>query len=136
VGDPQRVQRAECFGQLGADRGRVALGQRAALESGLERLALDQLHDDEVHPAVLGVLVHHADVRVVDARRGHRFAQELAASLGVRERALGEELERHFALQPLVARAVDHAHAAGAEPFEDLVMGEPGADHADVPVRW
>ena len=53
--------------------------QRAALQPLGERLALEQLHRDEELAVVFADLVDLADVRMVDAGRGARFAPEALA---------------------------------------------------------
>ena len=65
------------------------------------------------------------DVRVVQGGDGLRFALESLAALGVGGRDVRQNLERHLALQPRIARAIDFAHAAGAEQRHDLVGTEP-----------
>jgi hypothetical protein len=45
---------------------------------------------------------------------------------------LGKDLERDLAAEIEIAGAIDHAHAATADFFEDLVVGERAADHRSV----
>ena len=54
-------------------------------------------------------------------------ALEAGATLGVARERSGERLERDVATQAHVARAVDLAHAAGAERLDDLVRAEARA---------
>ena len=44
----------------------------------------------------------------------------------------GQDFQRHISIEPLVARQVNFAHAAGAEFFNYLVMTERASDHAAI----
>jgi hypothetical protein len=67
------------------------------------------------------------DVRVRQLRNGARFAIEAIAELGIGRETLGQNLERHDAIEAGVARTVHFAHAAGAERCHDLVRTKPDA---------
>ena len=56
-----------------------------------------------------------------------RFALEPREPIGVGGERLGQDLDRDVAIQLRVARAIDLAHAAGAEGRQDLVRAEAGA---------
>ena len=76
-------------------------------------------------PVVLADLVDLADVGMVDARRGARFAPEaLARGLVARQRR--HRLDGDGALEPFVARRVDDAHPAFAELAHDGVVRDAG----------
>src|SRR5262249_5906045 len=68
--------------------------------------------------------VDGGDVRVRGGGRGPRLAQEAAASLGVAEQVLWEDLERDGAPEHLVLGGVDDAHGAPTEPREHVVAAE------------
>ncbi len=94
-----------------------------------ERLALDEL---EHHVVQLGALdrraadvVDRADVRVVEGRDALRLALEARAELRVGREQRRQQLERHVAIEPRVAGAVDLAHPARAERSHDLVGAQP-----------
>ena len=87
------------------------------------------LHDEEVH-AVLGVEVEDGrDARVREAGQDVRLAPEALARGRVPERAAQKHLDRDVAVEVQVAGAIDLAHAACAERFQDLVVGELLSDH-------
>ena len=56
------------------------------------------------------------------------FAEATTGGL-VGQGAGGQDFQRHIALQPLVARPVDHAHPTGADLFHNLVVAQRLADH-------
>jgi hypothetical protein len=89
-----------------------------------ERLALDQLHHQIVGLTLAADVVERADVRVVEARDRARLALEAGADLGVVDEVRRKHLDRDFAAEPRIARAIDLAHAAGAERGEDFVGTE------------
>jgi hypothetical protein len=100
-----------------------------ALPAGVQRLALEQVHDEE-HRAVLGdVVVEDADgAGVLDAVRGVALAQEaLLDALVARELAV-QDLHGDPVGVAQVGRCVDGSHAAGAEHTVEAVLGlENGA---------
>jgi hypothetical protein len=89
--------------------------------------ALDVLHDEERDGvragggALVADVVQRADVRMVQGRDRARFTLEALA-----ERA-GDRLDRNGAIQPRVDRAIDLAHAAGADLRGDFVDAEARA---------
>src|SRR6185436_3159191 len=87
------------------------------------RLALEQLHGDEQLAAVLADLVKLADVRMVHAGRGAGLAPESLAR-GVVARDGRHRLEGDGALELLVARGVDDAHAALSQLADDPVVAD------------
>jgi hypothetical protein len=56
-----------------------------------------------------------------------RFALESLDAIGIGGQVMPQHLDRHDAPKPPVARAVDLAHAAGAERLEDFVRSEARA---------
>ena len=101
----------------------------AALDEGLDGLALDELHRDE---EALGPLVHVVDLGdcgMGDRGRRARLLQEAALAVLV-ARPLGRQhLEGHQPAEAGVAGLVDDAHAALPEQLLDLVVLDGLADH-------
>ena len=58
-----------------------------------------------------------------------RFAREAGAALGIGGEVRRQDLDRDVAPELAVARAIDLAHAAGAERRDDRVGAELTADH-------
>jgi len=61
---------------------------------------------------------------MIERRGGPRFLLEAQRRSASRVTSAGQHLEGDIALQPEIARAVDHAHPAGTEHGEDLVRTE------------
>ena len=56
-----------------------------------------------------------------------RLALEAGEAVGIGGEGRWQELEGDVAVEPRVARAVDLAHAAGADCRDDLVWAQPAA---------
>ena len=78
----------------------------------VERPARHQLHRDVGHALLLAEGVYLRDVRVVEPRRGLRLALEALHERRVGSKFLEHHLDRHLAVEHLVAREVHAAHAA------------------------
>ena len=100
-----------------------------------ERLALEQLHRDEVLPLVLVDLVDRADPGVIERRGRPRLALEALERAGLLGHLHGQELERHVAAELGVLGLVHDAHAAAAELRGDPVVGDGLADHGCISRR-
>ncbi len=77
---------------------------------------------------VLADLVNGDDVRMVQGRGGARLLSKAQIVLRTLVEALGEQLDRDHAPEGRVARAVEPAHAAGAELSQDLEAPDVRAD--------
>ena len=115
-------------GDLDRDAEGVVHWQPAFLEPRGQRLALQELHDEEGCTLDVADVVQRADVRVGRAARScalhARSGRETADP--PRGRA-GRTLIATVAIEARVARAVDLAHAPGTERRDDLVGAEPGS---------
>jgi hypothetical protein len=58
------------------------------------------------------------------ASRRSRSRRRAPAAEGLRQVAVGDQLDRHLAPQPRVLRPVNVAHAPGADLFQDPVWSE------------
>ena len=119
------------------DAGRVCLRQRigglkcvarglgdaeaALTKDGVERLARDELHRNEVDALGAADLVDGDDARVIESRSGARFAQKPLPGLHVLQLICGQNLDRGIASEHPVDRSVNLTHAAGAQLADELV---------------
>ena len=97
----------------------IGIGPRA-MRCG-QILAFDELH----HERVLFDTVDVRDVGMIERREDFRFALESREAFAIVGDIGGQDLDRHFALQLRIARAIDLAHAAGAELADDFVHADP-----------
>ena len=67
------------------------------------------------------------DVRVIQRGERLRLAREAGEAIGIGSERLRQDLDRDVAIEPRVARAIDLAHAAGAEQRDDFVDVETRA---------
>jgi hypothetical protein len=119
--ETDRVRRVQRVGHVAADPDHLVQLERPARQPGPERLPFHELHRDEVVAVRLFHLVDRDDVGMVERGRQLGLADETLGAGVVGQGGAGEDLERHVPVQPLVARAVDDAHAAGAQPLRDAV---------------
>ena len=80
-----------------------------------ERRPFDQLQNQRGRAARLFDAVNRRDVRMAQRREDFRLALKARGALGIARHRLRQHLDRDVALQPRVARAIDLAHASGAE---------------------
>ena len=129
VDDPLGVGRVEPVDDLDGQVQQPLHPHRAALDEVLERLALEQLHDDERLALVLPDLVNRADVGVVERGRRAGLAKE-AVERGAVAGGLGrQELQGDGPAEDAVVGPVDDAHAAATELLDDPVVRNFPADH-------
>ncbi len=124
------VRVLERRGDVARDRGRLGRRERARREPFAQRRPGEQLHVDERALGVAHERVHGRDVRVLELRGRNGLALEALQVLGLGGQFGRDELERdRTAVEIEVHRLVDLAHAAAAEPADDLVVGDARADH-------
>ncbi len=133
VHDARAMGAIERVGDLRAQAQRLGRRERAAREARVERVALDQLEDEVIDVALLADVVERADVRVVEARDRLRLALEAGADLGLVRKVRRQDLHGDVAAEAGVLRAVDLAHAAGAQRREDFVGTESGSGGQEHP---
>ena len=95
----------------------------------MKALAFDQLHRNEADPVDLVHLVDHADVGMLEGRRGSSFPKEAPLAVLVPDDAFREGLEGDFAVELDVEGPVDDTHATAIDFREHLVVGERPPDH-------
>src|SRR5579862_2116566 len=71
---------------------------------------------------------------MIEGGGGACFLHKAAARDVVLRNRRAEKLERDKALQPDIARFVDHTHAPLAQLFQDAVSRHNAADHVQLPV--
>src|SRR5258708_16885934 len=109
-------------------------GQAFAGDQSIERLALDQLHDDIQLGIEFANFMYGANVWMAKSGRGAGFVQQIL-SRGVRgDGAFAQNLEGYIAMEKFIASAVDDTHAAFAELRINTVVAEDLADHGYTPV--
>jgi hypothetical protein len=66
---------------------------------------------------------------MIDARRAARFSPKSLEGGGIGRQVLRQQLQRHFAAQANVFRAVDDPHASPAKMLNDSIMRNGAAEH-------
>ncbi|GIW72644.1 MAG: hypothetical protein KatS3mg102_2186 [Planctomycetota bacterium] len=101
--------------------------QRSPPQQLIERLPVHQLHREEVLSLHAPDVVDLDDVGVAELLDGIDLAQETAYLLLGGVHAVFQHLERHDAQPLVVARAVDHPHAAARDLLQHLGVAEAPA---------
>ena len=125
MNDSGRMGGGERRGDLRAAAHHFGSGQSIGRNALFERLAGDQLHDQEVDAIGFGDIVQHDDVGMIQSGDGAGFLKEAALAVRVGHAAMGQDLDSDGAPEPRVTGAVDFAHASGAERRFDFVGSQP-----------
>ena len=72
-------------------------------------------------------VVDRQDVGMGEAATASASCSNRRSAIGVAAKPGSEHLDRDVALQPRVVRAVDRAHAAGAQQIGDMERAQPGS---------
>ena len=108
-------------GDLSGNPQRVVNGNRTAGDGVGERLAFNQFEHDGGQACRFLEPVDRRNVGMIKRREEFCFALESRQPLKVLREPLGQDLDRHVALQVRVERAIHLAHAARTDGAEDLV---------------
>ncbi len=109
---------------LADDRERLARGQGARVDHAPQVRALDQLHGDVPQVSCAPEIVDGDDAGVREAGHGLGLTLEALCEAPVAVGRGRQDLDGDDALEALLARAVDGAHAAAADQALDLELGE------------
>ena len=113
--DAGRVRGGERAGHLDAVAERLLERQPAAREPARERLAFEELHDQEVGAILLADVEERADVRVTEARDDARLTRQALPRRRILRAAWRQDLDGDSPIEPGIEGFVDLAHAAGAD---------------------
>ena len=120
--DSPGVRCVQCIDDLDAELQHLLGLHRLARDTLLQRLALQQLHDNELLAFVLANVVDGANIGMIQGGGGTGLAPKALQRLGVAGKLLGQELEGDHTAQAHILGLVDHSHAAAAELFQNLVV--------------
>ena len=127
VRDVLVVRRCEAARDLRGDFNRLARRQRTRAQSRPKRLTLQQLHDGIGHPVAGAEFVQRDDVRMREHRDRAGFALEPREGSGIGGDGRRDDLDGDVTSNAAVVRAIDLAHASGAEEAFNLIGTEPCA---------
>jgi hypothetical protein len=117
----------DAFGELKAELDGLFYREWTSAETPSKRLPFEQFRYEIRRPVVGADVMNGDDVRMIEARRGHRFLLEPSQTFGIGRNALGDDFDRNIATQARVARAIDLTHAAAAEQCDHLVRTDSRA---------
>ena len=122
VHDASLVGDAERERGLAEDRANLARLERRALCEDLgQRLAVDELHDEEGQAVVLAVVEDRGDVGVQEAGGVHGLVTEAEGEEALVVGVGAHDLDRDAALEHVVDAGPDIGHAPGGDPLLEAV---------------
>ncbi len=126
---PLLVRGIECVGDLPAIASASARrsGPRAIRSASVSPSTSSRT--SAVHAVGLFDAVNRGDVGMVERGQDARLALEARQPVGIRGEHRRQHLDRDLAPEPRVARAIDLAHAAGANPLLHLINADPLSSH-------
>src|ERR1051326_2371663 len=127
VKDALFVRRFERVGDLARDCHCLVQRNRTAADPIGERRPFDELENQRRRVVRLLEAVNRRDVGMVERREELRFADESVEPIGIARKQDRQNLERDAAIEFDVARAIDLAHPAGADPLHDFIAGDATA---------
>ena len=110
------------------DHQRLLRRQLPRLQQLPQAHAVHKLHQQVIEAVGLAEVIDGDDVGMVEPGQGLRLAREPLGKARVFLLLAGQDLERHKAVEPRLARLIDHAHAAAAQAFENFQLRELAGD--------
>ena len=89
---------------------------------------IHKLHQQVIKAVGLAEVIDGDDVGMVEPRQRLRLARETLGKARVFLLLAGQDFQRHEAVEPRLARLIDHAHAAAAQAFKDFQLRELAGD--------
>jgi len=80
--------------------------------------------------------VNRHDVWMAQASRGNRFGAQTQSDVRSAKSSNGQQLHRNEPVQADLAGAIDNAHAAAADFFEQFVIAQPGEWRPGIRRGW
>ena len=124
MGDSGAMRAVERVGDLGGELERLIERERALLDAGGQRLALQVLHHHVAGAILIADVVECADVRMIQRCDGAGFAFEAGAQILALGDVFRQDLDGDGAVEPRVAGLVHFAHSSSADRGEDFVGAE------------
>ena len=94
-----------------------------------QRTPADEFHYDVTLAVGFAHVIDGANIGMVQRGGCTRLANQKRASVFVVVQFIGKELQGYVATQPVIMRAIDHAHPAGTDFFDDSVMRDGLVTH-------
>ena len=121
------VGRFQSLGDLARKLQRVIQWQRATFDAPAEVLAGHQLHGEKAHTVGFVHTEDRGDVGMVQRGKQLGLALEAGHTLLVLCEALGQNLDRHLAIEGGVHRLPHHTHPSLADPLDEAVVEQTAA---------
>ena len=127
VDDAHPMGAGERGGELPAQIDDTRAVQRPSFQQDRQALALHVFHHHERAAVVLDDVVDGGHVRMIDARRHARFADDAIAQIPRRDTRRDQAFQRDRPIEARVAREEDFPHAPAPEPVLHEIGAHPAA---------
>ena len=121
VGDALAMRLVQRIGNLDCELQHLLDRQRASLQSLRERLAFDIFHHQKIDVVLVAGIEKRADVRMIQAGDGFRFALEPLAQFRAISEMRGQNFDRDGSIEARIAGFIHFAHSARADRGENFV---------------
>ena len=111
-----------CLRDLPEKRQGFIHGNDPARDTFSQRFPFHELHDEKGRALGFFEPIERGDTRMVQRREKLRFTLESQETIFVLRKLRGKQLDRHFPPQLGIVRAIDLAHPALADLFDDFVV--------------
>jgi hypothetical protein len=128
VDDTLLVRCGQSLDQLQPQPRALFLRQSVIGDSLAQRHPGHVLHHQKVDLLLRIKIVDGGDVGMVQLGQRQGFRAEIFAGGVVGERLGWQYLDGYVAVEVLIAGAIDFAHAASADPLDDVVVAQPETD--------
>ena len=102
--------------------------QRSMPETCGQRPSFHKLHRDAADVAGFLQSVNLGNVRMIERGERPRFAPETQQTFWISDEFAGKEFQRDVAIEFRIAPAIDLAHPAGSDGFENVVRSNSASD--------
>ena len=127
MGDPGPGRRGQRFGDLTADAKHLRHLERAFGDACLERLAVEQLHDQVRGLALAAHVEQRAHIGMREPGNRAGLPLEPLSRVARHRHGRRQDLHGNEPIQPVIARLVDLSHAAASQRRQHLVWTEARA---------
>src|SRR3989442_4314137 len=114
----------QCVGDLRPEVEWLFEWKRVLFEAFGQRFPLDAFHSEIINAVLMTDIMQGANIRMIQAGNGLRFALEALLANRIRGELRGQNFDRDGALQPRVAGAVNFAHAPRTKRHADFIRAK------------
>ncbi len=124
VDDPGSMSFCQSFGRVLQKSQKLSQFRMFTMNLLAQRLAIDELHRDEVRAIGFTNLVDVRDVRMIEGRGRLCLANEAFHPFAIRGNLGRQKLQRNFTIEFCVLRQINLTHSARTDFGKDAIVGQ------------